>query len=98
MPRPKFNGTQIADASDVVVSPHDLRRTFITIAESCDLSPFALKALVNHSIGRGVTEGYIQMSAERLREPVQRVANKIKDLCGIHEPRGKNVAKLRRGG
>jgi integrase len=93
---PKSNFEQIADATDIRVSPHDLRRTFITIAESCDLSPFALKALVNHSLGRSVTEGYIQMSAERLREPVQRVADKIEELCGVREPRGKNVTKIRK--
>ena len=35
------------------VSTHDLRRTYITVAESCDISPLARKALVNHSLGRG---------------------------------------------
>ena len=43
----------------------------------------ALKALVNHSLGSDVTEGYVQMNAERLREPAQRVADKLKKLCGI---------------
>jgi integrase len=40
-------------------SLHDLRRTFVTIAESTDISVHALKALVNHSLGSGVTESYI---------------------------------------
>jgi hypothetical protein len=53
----------------VQVSALDLRRTYITAAESADISPLALKALVNHSLGGGITEGYIQKSAERLREP-----------------------------
>jgi hypothetical protein len=42
-------------------------RTF-TVAEATDISPMALKALVNHSLGSDVTSGYIQITAERLRE------------------------------
>jgi integrase len=85
----------VAKQTGVRVSVHDLRRTFITVAESADISPLALKALVNHSLGSGVTEGYVQMSAERLREPAQRVADKLKALCGIAAPAGENVAALR---
>jgi integrase len=78
------------------LSAHDLRRTFITIAESTDISPYALKALVNHSVGADVTAGYIQISVERLREPNQRIADQIKELCGIVEPFGRNVKRLRK--
>ena len=92
---PKSNFQQIADTTDIRVSPHDLRRTFTTIAESCDLNAFALSALVNHSLGRGVTAKYIQMTAKRLQEAMQRVADKIKELCGVKEPLGENVAKMR---
>jgi integrase len=81
---PKHAFEQIATACGVRVSVHDLRRTFITVAESCDISPFALRALVNHSLPSGdVTSGYIQMTADRLREPAQRVANRLKALCEI---------------
>ena len=45
-----------------------------------------LKALVNHSYGDDVTAGYIIGSVERLREPAQRVADRLKELCAI-EPR-----------
>jgi hypothetical protein len=54
----------------------------------------ALKALVNHSLGGGVTERYVQMKTARLREPVQRVCDKLKTLCGIVPPAAENVAKL----
>jgi integrase len=74
---------------------HDLRRTFITVAESADISVMALKALVNHSLGAGVTESYIKMSAERLREPAQKVCDKLKALCGIVQPGGDKVTPLR---
>jgi integrase len=75
-------------------SLHDLRRTFITVAEALDISPYAIKALVNHALGQSVTEGYIKMSVERLRAPAQQVADKLKALCGVAAPSG-NVAVLR---
>ena len=73
----------VAEACGIWVSVHGLRRTFITIAESCDLSAYALKALVNHSLGRDVTAGYIISGPERLREPMQRVTNRLSDLVGL---------------
>ena len=92
---PKFYFQQIAAATGIRVSPHDLRRTFITIAESTDISPIALRALVNHSLGRDVTSNYVRMTTERLREPVQRVTDQIKQLCRVKEPRGGNVSRIR---
>ena len=91
---PKFPLQQVALATGIKISAHDLRRTFITVAESCDISPMALKALVNHSLGNDVTAGYIQMTAERLREPAQKVTDKIKMLCGITGATGENVVSL----
>jgi hypothetical protein len=54
---------------------HDLRRTFITIAESMDISLFAIKALVNHlsNTGSDVTAVYVQFTTERLRKPMQQI-------------------------
>lgn len=92
---PSFPLSTVATATGIKVSAHDLRRTFITVAESADISPLALKALVNHSLGNDVTSGYVQMTAERLREPVQRVCDKLKALCGVATPAGENVAKLK---
>jgi integrase len=86
----------VGKVTGVQVSAHDLRRGFITIAESTDISVMALKALVNHTLGSGITEGYVQMRIERLREPVQRVANRIRELCGVAPLAGDNVKKLER--
>jgi integrase len=83
---PKFPLAQVRAASGVQVSAHDLRRTFVTVAESADISPLALKALVNHALGNDVTSGYVQMTAERLRGPAQRVADELKRLCLIAAP------------
>jgi integrase len=91
---PKFALQQVADATGIKVSVHDLRRTFVTVAESTDISPMALKALVNHALGSDVTSGYVQMTAERLREPAERVAQHLMRLCGIEPPIG-NVAAIR---
>jgi integrase len=80
---PKFALAMVAEASGIKVSVHDLRRTYITAAESTEMSVMALKALVNHGLGRGVTEGYIRMTVERLREPAQKVADRLKELCQV---------------
>ena len=80
---PKFPLRLVAAACGIEISAHDLRRTFITIAESADISPLALKALVNHALGSDVTSGYVQMTTERLREPAQKITDKMKELCGI---------------
>lgn len=57
---------------------HDLRRTYITITESLDISHYAIKALVNHKMSQSdVTAGYVQMSVERLREPMQKITDFI---------------------
>ena len=55
---PKSFFDEIAETSGVRASPHDLRRTFITVAADVAISPMVLKALVNHSLGGDVTEGY----------------------------------------
>ena len=80
---PRHYLEQVAAATGIVVSVHDLRRTFVSVAESTEMSVFALKALVNHSLNGDVTAGYVQHSVERLRVPAQRVADELRRLCGI---------------
>jgi integrase len=94
---PKFAFDQIEAATGIKASPHDLRRTFATIAESCELSPLAIKALMNHAPPSDVTGGYVIMTPERLRRPAQLIADKIAELCGIERPEGENVPRLSRG-
>jgi integrase len=64
---------------------HDLRRTFATIAESLDIPAYALKRLLNHAEGTDVTAGYIVVSTERLRDPMQRITDYILKCSGIRE-------------
>ena len=67
---------------------HGLRNSFITVAERELLLPRSLtKRLVNHSRGTDVTEGYAaDWTAEQLREPAQRVADRIDALRHTAEP------------
>ena len=92
---PKAHLQSVAKSCGIYVSVHDLRRSFVTVAESTDMSMLALKALVNHSLGKNVTANYVMMNTERLREPAQRVADKLKELIGIAPVEGKNVTKLK---
>lgn len=50
----------IIAATGVQFCFHDLRRTFITIAESLGVPHYSLKALLNHSMGNDVTFGCAQ--------------------------------------
>lgn len=73
---------RVAAASGVPFSPHDLRRTFLTIAESLDIPAYALKRLANHKMKGDVTAGYIVTSVERLRKPMQQIADFILSAAG----------------
>lgn len=74
---------QVVKASGVTFIPHDLRRTFITIAESLDIPAYALKRLLNHKMHNDVTAGYIVTDVERLRKPMQQVTDYILHRAGI---------------
>ncbi len=63
--------------SGIYFNIHDLRRTFITIAESLDIRDYTLKRLMNHKDPRDVTAGYIISNIERLREPMEKISNFI---------------------
>lgn len=71
-PRPQMR--KIIEESSVAFTIHDLRRTFITAAESLDISAYAVKRMVNHKMRNDVTAGYIVSDVERLRAPMERVS------------------------
>ncbi len=73
----------LTETSNIKFTLHDLRRTFITVAESLDISSYAIKRLVNHKNGNDVTEGYIIANHDRLREPMQRITDFFKVNCKI---------------
>ena len=79
---PRRHMARISRESGVAFTLHDLRRTFITIAESLEISIYAIKRLVNHRMRNDVTAGYVVMDVERLRAPMQKITDKIRALAG----------------
>lgn len=78
----------ITEKTGIEFSLHDLRRSFITIAESLDLPWSVLKRLLNHKTGAAdVTGGYIISGAERLRVPMQRITDRLLELVRVDSAR-----------
>lgn len=75
---PKQAMAQVGEGMGKHVTFHDLRRTFITIAESLDIPAYALKQLLNHRNPNDVTAGYIIADVNRLRVPMEKIASTIK--------------------
>src|SRR5271163_101270 len=71
----------VAERADCPFMLHDLRRTFLTVAERLALSYVVLKKLANHSGKNDTTFGYVVVDVERLREPMQKITNEILTLC-----------------
>jgi integrase len=82
---PRMQVTKVMVASQITFTLHDLRRTFITIAESLDISAYAVKRLVNHKMSNDVTAGYIVTDVERLRAPMQKISDYFLKCIGIKE-------------
>lgn len=72
--------------SGVDFSCHDLRRTFLTMGEKLDVPHYTLKRLVNHSIAKDVTGGYLVLDIERLRSQMSRITDAFLELLDVHEP------------
>ena len=84
---PKSSINTVTSACGIIFTCHDLRRTFTTIAESLDLSGYTVKALINHKQQIGdVTGGYIIISVDRLRVPMQKITDAIQER--INNPYG----------
>lgn len=73
---------KVTKQSGVKFMTHDMRRTFLTIAEMLDIPHYALQKLANHKT-TDITGRYIQSDVERLREPMQQITNYIMQKAGI---------------
>lgn len=82
---PRRQVQKVTELSCVSFTLHDLRRTFITIAESIDISAYALKRLVNHKMTNDVTAGYIVSDVERLRKPMEQISAQLLRYFKIDE-------------
>lgn len=79
-----------AEGERITWSPHDLRRTSLSVLEAMDVSAYALKAIAAHSQLADVTAGYLTDDVERLRSPIERLEGRI--LSG----QGRKIIPLRR--
>lgn len=74
---PKKAVASIAKTSGVPFSLHDLRRTFISAANSLGIAPVLVKRLVNHSVS-DVTEGYgFEIEETGPAQKMQEITDKI---------------------
>ncbi len=62
---------------------HDLRRTFITMAEKIEVSEYKIRLLVNHKTDSNVTYGYVSFETEDLRKASQDITNEFKKFMEI---------------
>lgn len=65
--------TIFSDTELKALTPHDLRRTFLTYADELEISNVAQKRLVGHAIPTDVTDGYKVLTMERLHREVAKV-------------------------
>jgi integrase len=75
----------LTKASGISFTVHDLRRTFITIAEGLDVSAYALKRLMNHKMSGDITASYIVTDVERLRKPMQQITDYLLKCMGVEK-------------
>jgi integrase len=90
----RYAQARIEEDTGIKISPHDLRRTFATVAESLNIPAYAVKGLLNHKTTGDITAGYIQITVERLRDPMQKITDHFLLRGGI---KGGKVIELRRG-
>ena len=64
-------------------SPHRLRDTWATAAAECGVDALATKILLNHSLGRDVTEGYQKPGPDATRAQAQKVADWLWAKAGL---------------
>jgi integrase len=92
---------KVIERSGVQFDLHDLRRTFATIADGLGIGSYTLKRLLNHKSSADVTAGYFAAEVERLREPMQEIADYILVEVGEKQPastekKNSKVTRLKR--
>jgi integrase len=87
----------VREQAGIDFTMHDLRRTFITVAESMDISHYTIKRLVNHKLddSNDVTAGYVAVDIDRMRAASQRVTDQILFYAGIKKSPAKIVSLKR---
>ncbi len=98
---PRKQISKVTASTGISFTVHDLRRTFITVAESFNIPAYALKRSLNHKMQNDVTAGYIIADAEHLRKPMQQITDVLLKLMGaqrsseiIELPMASNITSM----
>ena len=86
----------ITETAGIPFSPHDLRRSFVSMLDSMEPAPssYVIKRLMNHTAKPSdVTAGYIQMEEKRLLSTVTRLEEWIL-LSANRSPTGQRLSLL----
>jgi integrase len=81
---PKQAVSRVIEKSGCNFVLHDLRRGFITQAAKLSVPHHIIKKLVNHVATADVTDGYIVIDIEHLREPMNLINNRFLTLFGCN--------------
>jgi integrase len=94
---PKKGLAKVVEQSRVKFTLHDLRRVFITCSNNIkNITRFDAKCLVNHKIPESdITDGYTIPRVADLREPMQRMEDRLLMMCEVNEPG--QIIQLNRG-
>jgi len=71
--------------SGVFFTVHDLRRTFLTMAEKLDVPVYVMKKLVNHNVSNDMTGRYLVHDNQRNRAFMNKISNAFIELCDIKD-------------
>jgi integrase len=81
----RFVTDQLANHLEIELSPHDLRRTFRSIAAACEIELWRTKLLMNHKINNDITiQAYTEKDdLEYLRPSIQSIGDWIERQAKI---------------
>ena len=67
----------ILKATGIKTRPHDLRRTFATVAKQAGVSFYDIKAMLNHALPKDPTSGYLIVDAEDFRPAMDKTCERL---------------------
>jgi integrase len=79
---PKLGVARVVARSGCSFVLHDLRRTYISMAAKIGIPHHVIKKLVNHIASSDVTDGYVIIQVDQLREPIDQINNRFLTLFG----------------
>lgn len=68
---------RVREVSGIEFTSHDLRRTFATYAQACEIPELTIKRLLNHKEKANVTLGYIVENVHSLIKPLKLVSDYV---------------------